>query len=78
MTQDIAGARAGAKVREARTAAGLTQQSLATRAGVSLGTLIRIERGEDTTLGTLTLLAAQLGVGVADLITEAGDNGSAA
>jgi transcriptional regulator with XRE-family HTH domain len=71
MTQDLARAIARTKVREARTAAGLTQQTLASKAGVSLGTLMRIERGDDTTLRTLSQIAAALNVSVAELIDEA-------
>lgn len=55
-------------VRRARLAAGLSQQTLATQAGISLRTLARIERGEDTLVGTLTAIADALGVPVADLL----------
>lgn len=56
------------QVRSARLAAGLSQQTLATTAGVSLKTLSRIETGEDMTLGTLTLIAEALGLTVAALL----------
>lgn len=52
----------------ARTAAGLSQQVLATRAGVAQRTLARIEQGEDARLSTLDRIAAVLGLTTADLL----------
>ena len=54
----------------AREAAGLTQQVLATQAGLSIRTLSRIEDGEDTKVSTLAAIADVLGIPVADLIPE--------
>lgn len=60
------------RVRAVREAAGMTQQTLATRAGISLRTLSRIEAGEDSTLGTIDAIANALGTTVAGLFeTEA-------
>lgn len=61
----------GPTLRRAREAQGLTQQTLATRAGVALRTLIRIEQGEDTKVGTLSAIAAVLDIPVSDLLAEA-------
>lgn len=69
--QDPALARTGAKVKELRLAAELSQQTLATRAGVALRTLTRVEQGEDTRFGTLAALAAGLGVDVSALTESA-------
>lgn len=55
-------------VRTRRVEAGLSQQSLATRAGLSLRTLSRIEAGEDCTVSTLASLADALGITTADLL----------
>ena len=59
------------KVQELRRAAGLSQQTLATKAGLSTRTLARIEDGEDTKISTLAAIAAVLGVPVGDLLTAA-------
>lgn len=61
----------GVKVRIAREAAGLSQQSLASRASLAVRTVARVEAGEDSTLGTFRAIAEALGVPVADLIVEA-------
>lgn len=57
----------GRNVKRLREAAGLTQQTLAARAGISLKTLSNIETGKDCTVGTLGLLVEHLGVTLADL-----------
>ncbi|MFD1428672.1 helix-turn-helix domain-containing protein [Lacticaseibacillus mingshuiensis] len=46
---------------EAREAAGLSQQKLAEKAGVPKTTVSRIERGQNTSIDTLTKLANALG-----------------
>lgn len=69
--QDPASTEIGTKVRKARESAGLSQQTLATKAGVAIRTLIRIEQGEDTKVGTLTLVSTALGLPVADLVSPA-------
>jgi transcriptional regulator with XRE-family HTH domain len=56
------------RVLRARLAAGLTQQVLATRAGLATRTLARIEDGEDTKVSTLAAIAEVLGVELGDLI----------
>lgn len=58
----------GAKVRSLREALGQSQQTLATNAGIALRTLVRIEQGEDTKVGTLGLVAIALGTTTADLL----------
>ncbi|HTB23011.1 MAG TPA: helix-turn-helix transcriptional regulator [bacterium] len=65
----------GSKIAALRAAAGLTQASLAKRAGVSLKTLYTIERAApDTnfTLLSLEALADALGTSVAELMRSAG------
>lgn len=61
----------GTAIREARLAAGLTQQVLATNAGLALRTLSRIEAGEDMTMSTLAALADALNLSLPALITSA-------
>lgn len=62
----------GARIRDARLAAGLTQVELAERAGVHEITIVRIETGQQqATVATLTALAAALGVSVADWLSAA-------
>lgn len=54
-----------------RHATGLTQQELASKAGVSRATIYLIEAGEgDPRLSTLELLAKALGVDVAELLRQ--------
>lgn len=59
----------GHLLRTRRLALGLSQQALATKAGVATRTLARIEGGEDVRLGTLVLLATALDTTAADLLT---------
>lgn len=61
-----------AKLRELRTAAGLTQRQLAIRADVTVNTVSELERGENENpeLQTLIALAAALGRSVTDLFEE--------
>ncbi|MFC7217232.1 helix-turn-helix domain-containing protein [Streptomyces polyrhachis] len=69
----------GSAVRALRLRAGVTQDRLAERSGVSVRTIRRLENGDlpDHRLGTLTLIAAALGTTAAEL--GAGDApGSAA
>lgn len=66
--QDFAYAKTGDLVRQCRESAGLSQQVLATKAGVALRTLARIEAGEDMRLGTLVAIADALGVPATDLV----------
>lgn len=58
----------GRRIKEARIRAGLTQQTLAERAGLALRTLTRIENGEDIKLSTLSAIARVLGVPRAELL----------
>lgn len=61
---------AGQIVRGLRTAAGLSQQTLATRAGVSLRTLVSIEGGKDCNVATLRKIAEGLDAPLVVLIGE--------
>lgn len=45
----------------------MSQQVLATRAGIALRTLSRIESGEDMTVGTLSAVAVALDLSIPDL-----------
>lgn len=62
------------RLKQLRKATGLTQQALATAAGMSISVVVQIESGKipDPRVGTLKRLAKALGVGLLDL---AGDNG---
>lgn len=57
------------RIRSERERAALSQQVLATRAGISLSTLSRIEQGDDVKYSTLEAIANVLGVSVADLVS---------
>lgn len=61
-----------AKLRELRTAAGLTQRALAIRADVTVNTVSELERGENDnpTLQVLVALAGALSVPVTALFEE--------
>lgn len=73
----------GGRIRDLRRKAGLTLQSLADEAGISVGFLSLVERDKATpSLGTLASLAAALGVDIdhfiatpkpADSVTRAGE-----
>ncbi|MDP2660839.1 MAG: helix-turn-helix transcriptional regulator [Dehalococcoidia bacterium] len=59
----------GARVRQLREAAHLTQEDLATAAGIGRVTLVRIENGDQSpTYETLVALAGALGRPVAELV----------
>lgn len=60
----------GNRVRSLRHAAGLTQQSLAERAGLAMRTVTLIEAGEDTRLSTLTAIAGVLDVTLEELFAD--------
>jgi transcriptional regulator with XRE-family HTH domain len=53
---------AGARIRQARLAAGLTREQLAVSAGIASRTVTRVENGEDATMGTIIALADVLGL----------------
>lgn len=60
-----------ARVLAMRTARGMTQQQLASAAGISLATLSMIERGRNRPrIGTLRRIAAALSCDPADLLSE--------
>jgi transcriptional regulator with XRE-family HTH domain len=66
----------GARVREARQRAGLTQAALAEAAGVTDETVSRLERGAyEPSLSTVLALAAALGTDVASLASGAAQAG---
>ena len=54
------------ELRAARLHAGMTQQALANRAGMTRQGLRKIEMGDGVTLGTIVLLANALGYQIAD------------
>ena len=62
----------GDKVRATRKAAGISQEEVARRAGVSLNVINRLERGVilDPHYSTLRGIASALGVPVEDLVRE--------
>lgn len=61
----------GDRIRERRTALGLTQEALAHKAGISVPTVSRVERGlHKPNLGNLALIAGALGCLMADLVPE--------
>lgn len=61
----------GRRVREARTARGLTLDQLAERSGVSRRMIVNVEAGaSNASLTTLLRLATALGVALADLVGE--------
>lgn len=59
------------RVREVREKAGLSQQTLAERAGLAIRTVSALENGVvDVRLSTMKAIADVLGVSVTDLIDE--------
>jgi transcriptional regulator with XRE-family HTH domain len=62
------------RLRELRTAAGLTQQQLAVKAGLSMSAVAHLEAGRipDPRLSTLKALARALGAGLDDLADDDG------
>lgn len=64
----------GNRVRLFRVAAGLTQQTLAERAGIALRTLSLIENGEDTRLSTLYAIAEALDIPLRELLGDGRPN----
>jgi transcriptional regulator with XRE-family HTH domain len=60
------------RVRQLRTAAGLTQQGLATAAGLSVSAVVQLESGKipDPRVSTLKALAKALGTTLDDLAGE--------
>jgi transcriptional regulator with XRE-family HTH domain len=63
----------GERIRVRRQARGLTHEQLAWRAGVSLATVSRLERGvgHQPNLSTLQRIAGALETSVTDLLSEA-------
>lgn len=64
----------GPRMRERRTALGLSQEAVAREAGVSLNLVSKLERGvvTDPHYSTLVGLAGALGVAVDELVREPG------
>lgn len=60
------------RIPELRERAALTQQELASKAGLSIRTLAYIEAGRDAKATTLQKIAAALDVSLTDLFTEEG------
>ena len=67
----------GKQLQAARQAGGLTQQQLCQRANLSFSTLTKIERGaiKSPSIFTIQAIADALGVGLDELIGEAGSGG---
>ena len=67
----IDGARLGARLREVRVAAGLTQAELARRTGIHRPNIARVEAGRHTpSLETLARLASAIGVPTTSVLAE--------
>lgn len=67
----IDGAQLGARLRELRLAAGLTQAELARRTGIHRPNIARVEAGRHTpSLETLSRLASAIGVSTTTVLTE--------
>ncbi|MFW6049879.1 MAG: helix-turn-helix domain-containing protein [Myxococcota bacterium] len=67
----VDGARLGARLRELRLAAGLTQAELARRTGIHRPNIARVEAGRHTpSLETLARLASAIGVPTTRVLTE--------
>jgi len=67
----------GANIRRLRTAAGLTQEVLAHKAGLAMRYVSGIERGEENpSLAALVKLAAALGVHPRELFADLGCDAS--
>ena len=61
----------GQRIRQSRESAGLTQEALATAAGIGRVTLVRLEKGEQTPrFKTLDSIAQALGIRVSELLVE--------
>lgn len=70
----IEGARLGARLRQLRLAAGLTQAELARRTGIHRPNIARVEAGRHTpSLETLARLASAIGVPTTRVLTEDGE-----
>lgn len=61
----------GTRIQELRLARDMTQQELATKAGLSMRTIAYAEAGRDIRASTLWLIAEALGVSVDDLFEKA-------
>ncbi len=61
----------GAAIRQRRQEMGLRTEDVASRTGLAMGTIQRIERGEDARLRTFQTIADALETTVADLLSGA-------
>ncbi|MCX4239410.1 helix-turn-helix domain-containing protein [Paraliomyxa miuraensis] len=61
----------GRTIRRSRESLGLTRPSYATRCGLSVATIKKVELGHDLRLDTLVRLARGLGLSLVELIDEA-------
>jgi transcriptional regulator with XRE-family HTH domain len=70
----------GERIKRHRERAGLTQQQLATKAGISLSNLSQIEQGqkEDPRISTVQAIAAALGMGLDALVSDSGERAAPA
>jgi transcriptional regulator with XRE-family HTH domain len=64
----------GERIRQLRHAAGMTQQSLAVAAGLSISVVVQLENGlrDDPRISTVAALARALGVTIDELIPTTG------
>lgn len=70
IAEDIDGANLGARLKNLRLAAGLTQAELARRTGIHRPNIARVEAGRHTpSLETLTRLASAIGVSTTSILT---------
>ncbi|HEY7153115.1 MAG TPA: helix-turn-helix transcriptional regulator [Gemmataceae bacterium] len=69
----------GKRVRQLRIDRGLSQQALATAAGLSISVVTTIEQGQrdDPRISTVVALARALGIGVDALLSDAAPSDSA-
>ena len=61
------------RIGELRKTRGWTQERLASRSGVAVRTIQRLEAGKDAGLETLSLIGSALGVSVRDLFVSVDD-----
>ncbi len=64
----------GERIRELRTAAGMSQQALAMAAGLSMSVVSQLEQGyrDDPRISTVAAIARALGVTIDELMPKAG------
>jgi len=61
----------GARARALRTERGWTLQAMASRPGLSIGAIRRVERGDNVRLGTAAKVAAAFGLSLPEMLAMA-------